>query len=257
MSEERLDETKINALTALLAGHHKIVFFGGAGVSTESGIPDFRSAHGIYSEKYHATLSPEEIVSHSFFVANPEEFYAFYFDKMIYPDVQPNDCHKALAFLEKTGHLTAIVTQNIDGLHQLAGSKKVYEVHGTVAHNHCLSCGKYASLSDILKTAPRVPRCPDCGGIIKPDVVLYEESLDDACVSGALQALSEADLLIVAGTSLVVYPAAGFIRAYRGRDIVMINKSATSFDRNATLHFSDAVGKVMKAAVLDHQEAFR
>ena len=241
--------TRIERLKELLKNHKRIVFFGGAGVSTESGIPDFRSAQGIYSTKYHDTLQPEEIVSHHFFMYAPEEFYHFYFDKMVYEDVEPNDAHKALAYLEETHHLAAIVTQNIDGLHQKAGNYHVYELHGTIMRNYCMKCHKYYSLDDILKSKPNVPKC-SCGGLIKPDVVLYEEGLDEEVIMSSLRAIQEADLLIIAGTSLVVQPAASFVNYYRGQDIVMINKGTTAMDNEVSLLFHEAVGQVLRDAVL-------
>lgn len=202
----------------------RIVFFGGAGVSTESGIPDFRSADGLYNLKYDAP--PEEILSADYFYAHTKKFYEFYFDKMIYTDAAPNAAHIKLAEWESSGKLIAVVTQNIDGLHQAAGSKNVFELHGTTLDNHCLRCGKYYSLADILRQKPNVPMCA-CGGTIKPDVVLYGESLPDAAVNGAIDAISRADMLIVGGTSLAVYPAAGLIRFYRGapENLVLLNLS--------------------------------
>lgn len=200
-----------------------IVFFGGAGVSTESGIPDFRSVDGLYNQKY--DHPPEQILSAEFFYAHTAEFFRFYFDKMICKGVKPNRAHIRLAEWEKEGKLSAVVTQNIDGLHRQAGSRKVYELHGTTLHNHCTVCGKYHSLDDILKTAPDVPHCADCGGVVKPDVVLYGEALPESAVEGAIRAISRADMLIVGGTSLTVYPAAGLIRFYSGapENLILIN----------------------------------
>lgn len=219
----------------------RIVFFGGAGVSTESGIPDFRSVDGLYHQSYDEP--PETILSHSYFEHNPQGFYRFYRDKMLFPDAQPNAAHKKLAELEVAGKLTAVVTQNIDGLHQKAGSKTVYELHGAVSRNHCTRCGKFYDLEQMMATQG-VPRC-DCGGIIKPDVVLYEECLDEDTVSGAVSAIRRADMLIVAGTSLVVYPAAGLIRYYRGNRLVLINLQPTSADGMANLVIHDKVGQVL------------
>lgn len=201
----------------------RIVFFGGAGVSTESGIPDFRSVDGLYNQKY--DVSPEEILSASYFYRHTEKFYKFYFDKMICLQAKPNAAHIKLAEWEKAGKLSAVITQNIDGLHRAAGSKKVYELHGTTKNNHCIMCGKYFSLEDILSTAPNVPKCDECGGIIKPDVVLYEEQLPAEAVDGAISAIANADMLIVGGTSLKVYPAAGFVNYYRGapENLILIN----------------------------------
>ena len=202
----------------------RIVFFGGAGVSTESGIPDFRSVDGLYNQKYDEP--PEEILSAHYFYAHTEKFYKFYFDKMICTSAKPNAAHLKLAEWEKAGKLSAVVTQNIDGLHQAAGSKKVFELHGSTLRNFCTRCGKYHSLEDILKTAPNVPKC-ECGGLIKPDVVLYGEGLPEEAVDGALDEIAHADMLIVGGTSLTVYPAAGFIRFYRGapENLILINKT--------------------------------
>lgn len=235
----------IKKLAEIIDKSKSIVFFGGAGVSTASGIPDFRSANGIFSQKYHRNLSPEELVSHSFFVRDTEMFYDFYKEHLVYPDALPNNCHKALAVLEAEGKLKAVITQNIDGLHQMAGSKKVYELHGSVHRNYCLNCHKFYD-GAYVRNSEGIPRC-DCGGIIKPDVVLYEEGLDDDTVSGAINAISQADTLIIGGTSLVVYPAAGLIRYFRGENLVLINKSVTSADKNADLVIHDDIAEVMKA----------
>lgn len=219
----------------------RIVFFGGAGVSTESGIPDFRSVDGLYNQKY--DYPPEQILSHTFFMHNTEEFYRFYRDKMLCLDKKPNKAHLKLAELEKAGKLTAVVTQNIDGLHQAAGSKKVYELHGSVLRNYCMKCGKFHS-AEYIKNSNGVPKC-ECGGVIKPDVVLYEEGLDDSTVSGALSAIQTADTLIIAGTSLTVYPAAGFISYFKGNNIVLINRDETPFDSKASLVFHEKVGELL------------
>lgn len=219
----------------------RIVFFGGAGVSTESGIPDFRSVDGLYNQKY--DYSPEQILSHTFFMHNTEEFYRFYRDKMLCLDKKPNKAHLKLAELERAGKLTAVVTQNIDGLHQAAGSKKVYELHGSVLRNYCMKCGKFYS-AEYIKNSNGIPKC-ECGGVIKPDVVLYEEGLDDSTVSGALSAIQTADTLIIAGTSLTVYPAAGFISYFKGDNIVLINRDETPFDSKASLVFHDKVGELL------------
>lgn len=221
---------------------NKIVFFGGAGVSTESGIPDFRSVDGLYNQKY--DYPPEQILSHTFFTKHTEYFYKFYKDKMLCLDAEPNSAHLKLAELEKAGKLTAVVTQNIDGLHQKAGSKNVYELHGSVHRNFCTECGKSYDVMYI-KNSDGIPRC-ECGGVIKPDVVLYEEGLDDLTVNGALDAISDADCLIVAGTSLNVYPAAGFIRYFNGKHFVLINRDATPADKYANLVIHDSVGKVLE-----------
>ncbi len=219
----------------------RIVFFGGAGVSTESGIPDFRSVDGLYNQKY--DYPPEQILSHTFFMHYTEEFYRFYRDKMLCLDKKPNKAHLKLAELEKSGKLTAVVTQNIDGLHQAAGSKKVYELHGSVLRNYCMKCGKFYS-AEYIKNSKGVPKC-ECGGVIKPDVVLYEEGLDDSTVSGALSAIQSADTLIIAGTSLTVYPAAGFISYFKGGNIVLINRDETPFDNKANLVFHEKVGELL------------
>ena len=220
---------------------HNIVFFGGAGVSTESNIPDFRSDNGLYKKKY--PYPAEIMLSHSFYLSHPKEFFDFYFNQMIYPDAQPNKAHHALSKLEKMGKLKGIVTQNIDGLHQAAGSETVYELHGSVHRNYCESCGKFYGLKDIM-AQKGVPKC-SCGGIIKPDVVLYEEGLDQNTIRKSIEAISNADVLIIGGTSLAVYPAAGLIDYYRGNKLVLINKSSTPKDSRADLIINDAIGKVL------------
>lgn len=222
-------------------GSSNIVFFGGAGVSTESGIPDFRSVDGLYNQEY--DYPPETIISHSFYRSNPEEFYRFYRNKMLCLDAEPNQAHRKLYELEAQGRLKGIVTQNIDGLHQKAGSKKVLELHGSVHRNYCTRCGKFFNAEYILN-ADGVPLCDDCGGTIKPDVVLYEESLDQRIMQESVRLISEADVLIIGGTSLVVYPAAGLINYYRGSKLVLINKSATGMDSSADLLIQDSIGKV-------------
>ena len=224
-----------------------IVFFGGAGVSTESGIPDFRSQDGLYNQQY--DYPPETIISHSFYKKNPEEFYRFYKNKMLFPEAKPNDAHLALAKLEQEGKLKAVITQNIDGLHQAAGSKEVLELHGSVLRNYCERCGGFYSLSDILESSG-APRCT-CGGRIKPDVVLYEEGLDMDTIKKAVFYISHADMLIIGGTSLTVYPAAGLIDYYKGNKLVLINKSITPMDSQANLVISGKIGEVLKQAVLD------
>ena len=218
-----------------------IVFFGGAGVSTESGIPDFRSVDGLYHQKY--AWPPEQILSRTFFDAQPEEFYRFYRDKMLCLDAQPNAAHKKLAELEAAGRLRSVVTQNIDGLHQLAGSKRVWELHGSVHRNYCMKCHKPYTVEDI-KTGTGVPKC-SCGGTVKPDVVLYEESLDSATMEGAVADIQAADLLIIGGTSLAVYPAAGLINYFRGNRLVLINKSPTPYDGRASLAINAPIGQVL------------
>lgn len=227
----------------------QIVFFGGAGISTESGIPDFRSAAGIYQMETDSPYSPEEILSRSFFDRHPEVFFDFYRSKMLHPDAKPNAAHYFLAQLEKAGKLSAIVTQNIDGLHQQAGSKQVLELHGSVHRNTCMTCGAFYSLSDVCSAPEMVPVCPACGGIIKPDVVLYEENLPEQTVKQSINAIADADMLIIGGTSLTVYPAAQFLHYFRGNRTVMINMSPTAFDSKAGLLFSDPIGKVCGKAL--------
>lgn len=234
-------EEEIGKLQTLIDDSEKIVFFGGAGVSTESGIPDFRSADGIYHQNYKYT--PEQVVSHSFFKKNPEAFYEFYKEKMMCLDARPNKAHRKLAELEEKGRLTAVITQNIDGLHQMAGSKKVYELHGSIHRNYCQKCGRFYDAAYV-KSAAGVPRC-ECGGIVKPDVVLYEESLDGGIIQKSIRAISEADMLIIGGTSLVVYPAAGFIDYFHGRHLVVINKSATAREVGAELTISAPIGEIL------------
>lgn len=238
-----MDEEKLEQLQQWIDESRRIVFFGGAGVSTESGIPDFRSVDGLYNQQY--AYPPETILSHSFFERNPEEFYRFYHNKMLFPDAQPNAAHRKLAELEAAGKLTAVVTQNIDGLHQAAGSVRVYELHGSVHRNHCMKCGQFYDLAFVME-AQGVPRCPVCGGLIKPDVVLYEEPLDQKTMMGALRAIQEADLLIIGGTSLAVYPAAGLIQYYEGKRLVLINKSPTPYDSQADLLIAAPIGALME-----------
>lgn len=241
---------KINLLKNYIKESNNIVFFGGAGVSTESNLPDFRSSDGLFSKKLNKKFSPEQLVSHTFFVKYPEDFFEFYKKNLIFEYALPNDAHIALAKLEKDGKLKAVVTQNIDGLHQKAGSKNVFELHGTVNSNTCPKCKTKYNLKEFLALDGNIPKCLVCGETVKPDVVLYEESLDDATVMGAIDAISNADLLIVGGTSLVVYPAAGLLQYFKGKHIVLINKSATSMDSMADLIISDSIGKVFRDAVL-------
>ena len=240
-----MDTAKISELRQIIDGSSNIVFFGGAGVSTESGIPDFRSADGIYNQDLGREVSPEEMISHTFFVRHTADFYAFYKDKLIYPEAKPNDCHKALAELEKQGKLKAVVTQNIDGLHEMAGSKTVLDIHGSVLRNYCERCHAFYGVEKILKSSG-VPKCDKCGGRIKPDVVLYEESLDQDTLFNAMTAISKAEVLIVGGTSLVVYPASGLIHYFHGKKLVLINKSETSADRYADLVIRDPIAQVFK-----------
>jgi len=229
-------------LQALIDDSPNIVFFGGAGVSTESGIPDFRSKDGLYRQKY--AYDPEVIISHSFFEANPEEFFRFYRERMLLLDRKPNAAHLYLAALEKAGKLSAVVTQNIDGLHQAAGSRNVIELHGSIHRNYCESCSAFYDGAFVKESKTLVPRCPKCGGIVKPDVVLYEEPLDEMVMTRAMVAISQADLLIVAGTSLVVYPAAGFVSYFQGRNLVLINKDPSVSVRGASLVLHDPVGEL-------------
>ena len=218
-----------------------IVFFGGAGVSTESGIPDFRSQDGLYNQEY--AYPPETIISHSFYRRNPEEFYRFYKNKMLFPEAKPNAAHLKLAEMEQAGKLKAVITQNIDNLHQMAGSKKVLELHGSVYRNHCMKCGKFYDFK-YMKESEGVPKCT-CGGMIKPDVVLYEEGLDDYTIQESVRAISEAEVLIIGGTSLAVYPAAGLLQYFRGDALVLINKGATPMDNNADLLIQQPIGQVL------------
>lgn len=233
---------QIRQLKDIVKGSDNIVFFGGAGVSTESGIPDFRSADGIYSER--GEISPEEIVSHTFFMNHTKEFYDFYKEKMMHLDAQPNPAHIALAKLEEEGKVKAIVTQNIDGLHQKAGSKVVYELHGSIYRNYCMKCGK-SYTAEYVKEAEGVPHCT-CGGVIKPDVVLYEEGLDSKTIENSIKAISKADTLIVGGTSLIVYPAASFVDYFRGKHLVVINKGDTGRKLNAELVIDAPIGEVFE-----------
>lgn len=234
-------EKEAEQLQRIIDDSSRIVFFGGAGVSTESGIPDFRSADGIYHQHYKYT--PEEVVSHSFFMRHTEAFYEFYKEKMMILDAKPNAAHRKLAELEQAGKLTAVVTQNIDGLHQAAGSKCVYELHGSIHRNYCMDCGRSYS-AEYVKGSEGIPRCK-CGGIIKPDVVLYEEGLDSNTINGAVRAIAEADTLIIGGTSLVVYPAAGFIDYFRGKHLVVINKSETGRAVRAELTIAAPIGEIL------------
>ena len=239
----------VEELQKIIDKGKRIVFFGGAGVSTESGIPDFRSVDGLYHQKY--DYPPEQILSHTFFMRKTSEFYKFYRDKILMTGSDkkpgPNKAHLKLAELEQAGKLTAVVTQNIDGLHQEAGSKTVYELHGSILRNYCMECGEFYDLDFMTKNTEDVPRCPKCGGVIKPDVVLYEEGLDQDTISGAVSAISNADVLIIGGTSLVVYPAAGLIDYFKGDALVLINKGSTTRDSQADLCISDSIGEVLGA----------
>lgn len=235
-------EEAVERLKEIVDGSDNIVFFGGAGVSTESNIPDFRSTDGLYNQHY--KYPPETILSHSFYIRNTEEFYRFYRDKMLYLDAKPNAAHLKLAKWEKEGKLKAIVTQNIDGLHQAAGSRTVYELHGSVLRNYCTKCGKFYSAEYILNSSG-IPKC-ECGGRIKPDVVLYEEGLDNEIMRKSIEAIINADVLIIGGTSLAVYPAAGLIDYYKGNKLVLINKSATPMDSRADLLVQGSIGKIFE-----------
>lgn len=228
-------------LEKLIQKSRRIVFFGGAGVSTESGIPDFRSVDGLYHQKYDEP--PETILSHSYFIRYPEKFFRFYRDKMLVEGAKPNAAHLRLAQLEREGRLNAVVTQNIDGLHSAAGSRNVYELHGSVLRNHCMKCGRFYDVG-FIRQSEGIPRC-ECGGIVKPDVVLYEESLDEETLVRSVRAIEEADLMIVGGTSLAVYPAAGLLRYFQGDALVVINKTPTSADRSASLLIRDPIAKTL------------
>ena len=233
---------EIRKFQQMIDESRNIVFFGGAGVSTESNIPDFRSEDGLYNMKY--KYPPETIISHTFFLRNPEEFYRFYKDRMLCLDAEPNPAHRKLAELEQEGKLSAVVTQNIDGLHQKAGSRKVYELHGSIHRNYCMECGKFYD-AEYVKNSEGIPRC-SCGGMIKPDVVLYEEGLDTKTIQNSVEAIAYADMLIIGGTSLVVYPAAGFIDYFRGKYLVLINKAETGRSVRTDLVIREPIGKVME-----------
>ncbi|MHA7963991.1 NAD-dependent protein deacylase [Paenibacillus sp. CAU 1782] len=239
------NESGAAKLKAMVEESRYIVFFGGAGVSTESGIPDFRSADGLFRKVDNRRVSPEEILSRDFFRRHPEDFYSFYSSSLIHTDARPNAAHLALAELEKQGKLKAVITQNIDGLHGLAGSRNVLELHGSVQRNYCMECREPYPLSIIVESKGAVPRCTLCGGVIKPDVVLYQESLDMALLESAANYIAKADMLIVAGTSLSVQPAAGLVRLYRGDRLVLINKTPTPMDRYADLLLNEKVGQAL------------
>lgn len=247
-----------NPLTEIIEESENIVFFGGAGVSTESGIPDFRSEDGLYNAKQQFGRSPEELLSHTFFVRDTQEFFDYYKHNLVYPEIKPNRAHLALAKLEREGKLKAVITQNIDGLHQLAGSKTVYELHGSVLRNYCMKCKTFYDVAYIMNpqncmkqqgAEALVPMCEKCGGIVKPDVVLYQEELNSQTLDDAVKAIEAADTLIVGGTSLVVYPAAGLITYFRGKNLVLINRDRTPFDSRADLVLRDPIGEVLGAAV--------
>lgn len=246
-----MDE-KLKQLKKWINESENIVFFGGAGVSTESGIPDFRSEGGIFQAINEYGVRPEVILSHTFFMQNPEVFFKYYKKTLLYPDAKPNDCHKALAKLEEMGKLKAVVTQNIDDLHQRAGSKNVLELHGTLYKNYCMKCGKTFDL-DYVTAEDGITRCDACGGIVRPDVVLYEEGLDQDTIYRSVDYISKADLLIVGGTSLNVYPAAGLLNYYKGNKLVLVNKSTTPYDNKAALVIAENIGEVFRKVVLDDE----
>lgn len=234
-------------LKSAINSSSNIVFFGGAGVSTESSIPDFRSEAGLYKTKDNFSYPPEVMLSHSFFVSNTEDFFDFYKKKMIYKNAEPNAAHISLAKLEQMGKLKAVITQNIDGLHQLAGSKNVLELHGSIHRNYCMKCGKYFDLDYIISSESIVPKCDKCGSTVKPDVVLYEENLNTNILNNSVEAIKNADVLIVGGTSLVVYPAAGLVDYFNGSKLILINKSSTSYDNRADIVINDSIGKVLNS----------
>lgn len=234
---------KVKKLIEIIEESKHIVFFGGAGVSVESGIPDFRSANGLYSEK--SIIPVESILSHTFFINHPDKFYDFYKNKMIYLDAKPNPCHMALAYLEKIGKLSCVITQNIDNLHTMAGSKNVYNLHGSIYSNHCVKCNKWFDIDYIINTNG-VPKCDECGGIVKPDVVLYEESLDMDVLTKSIEEIEKADTLIIGGTSLTVYPAAGLVRYFNGKNLIIINKSVSNYDNYASLVINENIGEVFE-----------
>ena len=243
--------TELDELRSIIQSADNIVFFGGAGVSTESNIPDFRSEQGLYNAKNKYGYSPEYMLSHSFFEQYPEQFYNYYLGELTYKDALPNAAHYALAKLEQQGKLRAVITQNIDGLHQKAGSQNVLELHGSVSRNYCMNCGVHYSLDFMLEHSNSVPHCLDCGGIVRPDVVLYEESLDMHIMKAAQKAIEECQVLIVGGTSLVVYPAAGLLHYFHGDKLVLINKTATDFDHRADLVIHDSIGRALNYATED------
>lgn len=238
----------IEKLSKILAQSHRAVFFGGAGMSTESGIPDFRSATGIYNQKLNKNFRPEEMASHSFFVNYPEEFFDFYRKRFVYLDAKPNAGHIALAELERKNILSAVITQNIDGLHQIAGSKTVYELHGSIRRSYCVNCGEKYDINFVMENKP-IPYCKKCGGIVKPDVVLYEESLDSEILQASVKAISQADTLIIGGTSLIVYPAAGLVDYFNGEHLILINKSETRADKKAEIVIRENIGETLRNAV--------
>lgn len=240
---------EIEQLTKIIKDSNNIVFFGGAGVSTESNIPDFRSSNGIFNENLNKSFTPEEVVSYTFFYRHPEEFYKFYKEKLIYKEAKPNKAHLALAKLEEMGKLQGIITQNIDGLHQMAGNKRVLELHGSIHRNHCTRCKEFYDLDEFLDLEDPIPLCKTCASLVKPDVVLYEEGLDEDIINETINLISTCDTLIVGGTSLVVYPAASFLRYFRGKNLILINKSETQYDDKANLVIHDSIGKVLDECI--------
>jgi NAD-dependent deacetylase len=243
------DMDSMEKLRDIIKNSDNIVFFGGAGVSTESNIPDFRSEAGLYNTKNNYSYPPEVMLSHSFFCEHPEDFFEFYKAKMIYKDAKPNEAHYALAKLENMGKLKAVITQNIDGLHQEAGSKSVIELHGSVHRNYCMNCGKFFNLDYVLNSKDTIPKCDYCGGKVKPDVVLYEEALDMEAINKAVYYVKNADVLIIGGTSLAVYPAANLVNYYRGNSLILINKSFTPYDNRASLVINNKIGEVLGSIV--------
>lgn len=243
MRAQRMDQ--VQTLVSWIKNSGNIVFFGGAGTSTESGIPDFRSAAGLYQNEHNSPYPPEVMLSRRFFMSSPDIFFDFYRSKMLHPEAAPNGAHLLLAELEAQGKLKAVITQNIDGLHQKAGSRAVFELHGSVHRNHCMGCGRFYSLESVTGSAERVPRCEACGGIIKPDVVLYEEELDHDVLIGSVAAIAAADLLIIGGTSLTVQPAASLVTYFHGRHTVLLNGEPTPYDHRADLIITDRIGEVM------------
>lgn len=246
MTVSESPEQKLQTLTEWIRSSENIVFFGGAGISTESGIPDFRSAAGIYQTEKDSPFSPEEILSRSFFNRRPDVFYDFYKSKMLHPEAKPNPAHRFLASLEREGKLKAVITQNIDGLHQMAGSQKVLELHGSIHRNYCMDCRRFYALDEIMGSEGVVPYCSACGGVVKPDIVLYGESLDDRVITDSVHAIGEADLLLIGGTSLTVQPAASLVGYFGGDRTVLLNVSNTPYDHRADLLISDPIGAVME-----------
>lgn len=240
-----VNKEKVERLATWIEASDYIVFFGGAGTSTESGIPDFRSAAGLYQTEQHSPYPPEELLSYTFFMEHPEVFFDFYRSKMLHPQAKPNGCHNLLARLEQEGKLKAVITQNIDGLHQTAGSTEVFELHGSIYRNYCMDCSRFYSLQEIMAIQEIVPRCLDCNGIIKPDVVLYEEELDQQVLTRSVQEISTADLLIIGGTSLTVHPAAELVTFFHGSKVALLNADPTPYDHRAGLLIADRIGKIM------------